>query len=332
MKSNYFEFDKLPGRTALVKGKEYLFFSGYAYLGLQYIDEFRALVKEGMEKYGWLFPSSRISNTRIALFEECEQLLSSITGCAETVLVSTGYTAGRIATGIFNHDIVNLHPSHPAIKRNNQPNEKGIYAVDSIDILTSAVTDANSIQKEDIKTLVIDDSHGVGLTGANGEGASGYIERRDGVDYIFTYSLSKAWSINAGAISCPKHSAQACRHAPAYTGATAPSPALLYAFIKGQGIYARQREKLKENIRYFEPAAGSIKGILHSPQLPIFVLPSTIDENKLAAQGIIISSFAYPDPNGPKIQRVVLNALHTKDDIDRLAACLQLSVQNPAEA
>lgn len=319
----HFIFDRLPGRTARIQGKEYLFFSGYAYLGLQYIDEFKALVKEGMDKYGWLFPSSRISNTRIALFEECEHLLSSITGCEDTVLVSTGYTAGRLATGLFKDDIANLRPSHPAIKHNNPPNGKGIYAVDAVDILSSSVTDINAINNiADLTKLVIDDSHGVGLTGDHGKGAGSYTTHKPGVDYIFTYSLSKAWGINAGAVSCPKSYADEYRHIPDYTGATAPSPALLYAFCKGQHIYAQQRERLKENIAYFEKAIAGFSGVLHDKQLPIFVLPSVTDENALADEGIIISSFAYPDPSGPKIQRVVLNALHTKEDLDRLAALL----------
>ncbi len=323
---SHFIFDDLPGRTAQVQGKEYLFFSGYGYLGLQFVDEFKAMVTEGINKYGWLYPSSRISNTRIALFEECEHLLSSITGCEETVLVSTGYTAGRLATEIFKEDIINLNPSHPAIKRDNPSISKGIYAVDSINILTSAITDIAAInQLNDLATLVIDDSHGAGLTGINGAGASSYTERKDGVDYIFTYSLSKAWGINAGAVSCSKKPAEKYRHLPAYTGATAPSPGLVYAFIKGQDIYAIQREKLKNNIQYFQSAVAGIKGIRHDDGLPMFVLP-TVDESLLVKQNIIISSFAYPNPTAPKIQRVVINALHTKQDLDYLASSLKAAL------
>lgn len=317
-------FDALPGRTAHIKGKEYLFFSGYGYLGLPFVDEFKALVKEGLDKYGWLFPSSRISNTRIALFEECEHLLSSITGCEETVLVSTGYIAGRLATSLFEDCIVNLKPSHPAIKRANTANNKVVFAVDAVDILTSTITDVNIISRQPgLTTLLIDDSHGVGLTGANGAGASSYTAKKPGVDYIFTYSLSKAWGINAGAISCAKHIAARYRSKPAYTGATAPSPALVFAFTKGQHIYAIQRERLQHNIAYFKQLTANIPGINNDEALPIFILPSSIDENSLLEKGIIISSFAYPDPAGPKIQRVVLNALHTNEDLEKLADILR---------
>ena len=39
-------------------------------------------------------------------------------------------------------------------------------------------------------------------------------------------------------------------------------------------------------------------------------------------KGVIISSFSYPDPAGKKYNRIVLNALHTKDDMDYLFACI----------
>ena len=49
--------------------------------------------------------------------------------------------------------------------------------------------------------------------------------------------------------------------------------------------------------------------------LPVFVLPEKLDEDYFSKRGIIISSFAYPDPTGKKINRAVLNALHTNADL-----------------
>ena len=42
---------QLPGRTAIINNEEYLFFSGYSYLGLGLNKEFTSLVKEGIDKY-----------------------------------------------------------------------------------------------------------------------------------------------------------------------------------------------------------------------------------------------------------------------------------------
>jgi len=321
-------FNEKPGRTAIVNDEEYLFFSGYSYLGMQHVPEFVALVKEGINKYGWLFPSSRISNTRLKLYEECEALLSTITGAEETVLVSSGFTAGRIAIEKFKNEIVNLDPSHPAItaNRTNVPNNKKIFAVDSVDPLHATITDFSFIGKDETsKTIIIDDSHGIGLIGKNGEGVSSLLPQYQNANYVLTYSLSKSLNIPAGAISCTKSFADKIRTMPQYTASTAPSPALLYAFIKGQHLYAAQREQLKKNINYFQSLINQLKQICFHSQLPIFVLPAT-DEEKLLQKKIIISSFAYPDPAGEKLYRIVLNALHTKADLEKLAEALHGSL------
>lgn len=322
---NMLTFNEKPGRTVFVNNEEYLFFSGYSYLGMQCVPEFIALVKEGIDKYGWLFPSSRISNTQLKLYEACEALLSSITGSEETVLVSSGFTAGRMAIEKFAGEIINLQPSHPAITASNQANQstnKKIFAVDSVDPLHATITDFSFVEKNnDSKTIIVDDSHGIGLIGKNGEGISAFLKKNVNTNYILTYSLSKSFNILAGAISCAKAFAKELRQMPQYTASTAPSPALLYAFLNGQQLYAKQREQLKNNITYFHSLIVELKQIRFHPALPVFILPP-IDEEELLKKKIIISSFAYPDPAGEKLQRIVLNPLHTKNDLEKLAETL----------
>ena len=319
-----FTFNEKPGRTAIVNGEEYLFFSGYSYLGMQHVPEFVALANEGINKYGWMFPSSRISNTRLKLYEECEALLSLITGFEETVLVSSGFTSGRMVIEKFKNEIINLNPSHPAITPNqtNSSGNKKIFAVDSVDPLHAAITDFSFVEKDEIsKTIIIDDSHGMGLIGKNGEGISSFLSQHRNANYVLTYSLSKSLNILAGAISCTKTFGSELRTMPQYTASAAPSPALLHAFLKGQHLYATQREQLKNNIACFQSLINQLKQIHYHPSLPIFILPA-IDEEKLLKKKIIISSFAYPDPTGKKLYRIVLNALHTKEDLEKLAEAL----------
>jgi 8-amino-7-oxononanoate synthase len=319
--------DGLPGRTARVQGREYLFFSGYAYLGVQHVPAFKALVKEGIDKYGWLHPSSRISNTQIDLFAACEEKLSAITGCESTVLVSNGYTAGRMAVEQWPAGITNLQPSHPAIRTPNPPQPTGVYAVDAVDVLASNVTNINQISNiPGLSALIIDDSHGMGLTGTDGRGAGSYTNKQAGTSYMFTYSLSKALGINAGAISCTRQQAAALRAMPVYTASTPPSPALLYAFLKGQDIYQQQLALLKQNIQYLRQLLSGLPGISNHPDLPVFVLPANTDEALLFNRNIIISSFAYPDPQGQRIRRIVVNALHTNNDLEYLAGCVREGV------
>jgi 7-keto-8-aminopelargonate synthetase-like enzyme len=168
---------------------------------------------------------------------------------------------------------------------------------------------------------LIDDSHGIGITGSNGEGVSSRMPA--GHTLILSYSLSKAFNLVGGAVSCNTEMAERLRRFPEYTAATALSPAFVHAFIKGQSLYAQQRKKLQHNIAVFRELIRTIPEIRSVPELPIFVLPATTNGQRLYEQGMLISSFAYPDPHGPKMQRVVLNALHTEEDLYRLSIALQ---------
>lgn len=311
-----------PGRTAIADGKECLFFSGYSYLGMSHVPEFNALVKEGIDKYGLLFPSSRISNTRLSLFEEAEVLLSSLTGSEETVLVSSGFTAGQMSVQVNHQHVHHLPNAHPAIQSPVQNNEsKIIISTDAVNVLNATITDFSFLDESPADICIVDDSHGFGLLGERGEGIASSLPKLD-VEYILTYSLSKACNMIGGAVSCTKQTAGKLRMLAAYTAGTAASPAFLYAFIKGQALYSVQRDKLRMNTVLFSSLVKNMPGIKYHPELPVFILPASIDEEKLFDDNIVISSFAYPDPNGKKIQRIVLNALHTREDIERLADCL----------
>jgi 7-keto-8-aminopelargonate synthetase-like enzyme len=318
---NNYSTDISPGRTFNTKEKEYLFFSGYGYLGVQHIPEFSALVKEGIDKYGWLFPSSRISNTQLSLYKECEALLSSITGMEETVLTSSGFNAGRLATGLFKDEVMNVQFAHPAIFAANKT-DKNVYALNSVNPLTASINNIEFETDHHNKIVIIDDSHGFGLIGKNGEGIVSKLPSSSSTKYIIAYALSKACSINAGAVSCNKTVANELRKLPIYAAATAPSPALLYAFIKGQHIYAEQRKKLCDNMQYFQACISTLKDVYYHKEIPIFILPPYINEAMFEQNNIIISSFAYPDIDGEKTHRIVLNALHTKNDLDQLAETL----------
>lgn len=330
--------DDQPGRTASISGREHLFFSGYNYLGVSRDPEFRELIREGTSRFGWMFPSSRISNTRLGIYEECEALLSSITGSEETVLTSSGFTAGQMA--INGQPVINSPASHPAILRSrsghgtfgnwagwlvsgiNAGELSGPVASDSVNPLSATVNDfgfLNGIRAE--LRLILDDSHGIGLIG-RGKGISALVPRGGHLQYTFTYSLSKAFGIAGGAVSCSAPEAARLRGLPAYTAVTPQSPAQLFAFTRGQSVYARQLKRLRNTIAAFSADVRDLPGITGHPDLPVFVLDERYREEDLLKQGIIISSFAYPDPNGKKLNRIVLNALHTDSDLGRLSDVL----------
>ena len=341
--------DTIPGRKCVIDGKEFLFFSGYSYLGMNHVKKFTDLVKEGIDKYGILFPSSRISNTRLGLYEKFEKQLSKLTGMEDTVSFSSGFLAGKTISSILSsYKKIFVAPvTHPAI--NNKPNEKTgtttfndwkneipflinssdktefVLLADSVDILKAQVHNfsfVKNIHPSKKIIFLIDDSHGIGILGKNGEGIISQLPKRDNIEYIICYSISKAFNIEGGAVSCSKARAEKLRQHPNYTGSTAVNPSLVYAFLQSKKLYSSQRNKLLKNISYLKKHMPAFIS-KHDHDLPMFVCENEDAEELLHEKGIIISSFGYPDPSSKKINRVVINALHTKKDIKKLCSALQ---------
>lgn len=108
-----------PGRTVHYSGKEYLFFSGYSYLGMGHVPEFADLLQQGTSRWGMLHPSSRLSNTRLTILDDLEELVAQITGFEQAVSFSSGFLAGRaVADVLANHyDHIYMAPhTHPAVQ------------------------------------------------------------------------------------------------------------------------------------------------------------------------------------------------------------------------
>ena len=342
-----FLLDDSPGRKCKADGKEFLFFSGYAYLGMNHVKEFTDLVKEGIDKYGILFPSSRISNTRLRLFEKFEHRLSALTGMEDSVSFSSGFLAGKTISNILSSykNILVAPGTHPAIEIDNAKTRMSstnfnewknevpyfinasdenevVIVSDSVDVLKAQVHNFSFVKNIDSSKkliLLIDDSHGIGILGKNGEGIMAQLPKKDNVECIISYSLSKAFNIEGGAVSCSKKWAEKLRQHPNYTGSTAINPALVHAFLKSEKLYALQRKKLIKNINYLKKHLPHSL-IKHDFDLPVFICERDDADELFYQDKMIISSFGYPDPSSKKINRIVLNALHTKKDIQKLCS------------
>jgi len=343
------ELETTPGRTCIINNEEFLFFSGYSYLGMNHVKEFMDLVKDGIDKYGLLFPSSRISNTRLKLYKEFENDLSKLTGTQDTVCFSSGFLAGQtIASVLSFFKIIYVAPgTHPAIKPkttgeeatgsfndwtltitdliNSSAENEFVIACDSVNILTSEIHDLSFIKNINLSKKVIvliDDSHGIGIIGKNGEGIVSQLPYANNIEYIISYSLSKAFNIHGGAISCSKYWGEKLRQHSAYTASTPINPSLAYAYLHGRSLYLLQREKLFKNISHLRSKSCHSMILKNNFDLPVFICGKKNAEEYFYNNGIIISSFGYPSPSSDKINRVVVSALHTQNDINKLCSLL----------
>jgi 7-keto-8-aminopelargonate synthetase-like enzyme len=319
-----------------------LFFSGYAYLGLNHHPAFVESLKSGIDLYGAVYPSSRISNTPLELYQHTEIYLSDLTQTKESVLFQSGFIAGKAALEtIMPGSRIYCSPfCHPAIRLGqtskgsfDQWAESVLQEINSTDgtVAPVIISDAvNPITAEIYNfaflshisrpvLCIIDDSHGIGLLGSNGEGISARLPRNKWVEYLISYSLSKAMNIQAGAVSCSStERANALRNTSWYAATTPPAPSMLFALLDTKAIYREQLLTLKDNIQFLQQLIADKAGISYHPELPVLILPETLDEDYFAAKKIIVSSFAYPNPQGRKINRAVITALHTKEDLMKL--------------
>jgi 7-keto-8-aminopelargonate synthetase-like enzyme len=334
-----------PGRTIVVDGREYLFFSGYSYLGMSHVPAFIELLKEGLDRYGALYPSSRVSNTPLSLYGHLEHYLTQLTGRGATVTFSSGFlactAAGRLVAGLG--EVLVAPETHPATGMTgntlgatsyddwcnkvlayttNAAATDFVLVMDSVAPLEGAVRDFVFLQelpRHKRFTVLIDDSHGIGWMGAHGEGISGALMHLPHVDYVLAYSLSKALHVQGGAVGCSRAMAERLQRSPLYTGSTPMAPAYAHALLSGGPLYEVQRARLAHHwnflIRCKPPG-------LVSTAIPVFLCPGEGIAARLEKKGILISSFAYPDPSGEVINRVVMSALHQEADIVRLCDAL----------
>ena len=341
-----FLFNQQPGRTVIIEGEEYLFFSGYSYLGMSYVPGFIQVVKEGIDKYGVVFPSSRISNTRLPLYKIFEESFSSFMGMEETISFSSGYLAGQTIAAILSaHPHLFISPeAHPAVttKRNeinlpvaewkqqlidftitHKPTEVAIIT-DSINTAKGCINDFSFLIQipSSVKIIcLVDDSHGIGLLGDKGEGIISQLPKQQNIEYIISCSLSKAFHLEGGAVCCSSYWANKIRQQHFYTGSTAMMPAFMHTFLNAGNLYAVQRIKLFKNINSLSQKINGLQYVNHYG-LPIFVLHSSLTGEVFKPVKIIISSFGYPDPDYDKNNRVVLSSLHTEEDITILAGTI----------
>ena len=334
--------DKSPGRTCVENGKEYLFFSGYSYLGMNGVAAFISNIKEGIDKYGLLFPSSRNSNTKLGLYRKMEDALSNLISSEDSVIFSSGYLAGQTIAYILGQrqNIFIAPGTHPSIIPstqkaqeesftnwinqivpflNNSLVKECILIADSVNIFEGRINNFSFVK--DLRTnlqitFLIDDSHGIGILGENGGGILSTLPKQPNIEYIISYSLSKAFHIQGGAVSASISWCNRLREHPHYSASTSISPALAHGFLKSPELYRLQRLQLEENITEFINFTDHPK---NKHPIPIFPCSKEDAADILLQHGMVGSSFSYPIPGSVLVNRVILNSLHTKVDIHRLA-------------
>lgn len=343
MKCTY-SLSALPGRTAMIDGEEWLYFSGTSYLGIVQDPDFKQLVNQGIDLFGVHYGGSRLAFPQLAIYKEAEQQLADLASTEAALTVTSGTLAGRLVLKYFNdNQYIKCHApgAHPAIQESSMAfydswldeifniNTEGrtlVILTNHVDPIFVTKTDfswVNQISSAQNIILVVDDSHGFGITGLNGGGIATELSLPENVTLLIVSSLGKAMGIPGGVILGPRDMLDEIWELPLFGGASPVSPAYLYAFIHAQSIYKEKRSLLQENIAFFNQERPSSLPFQSFNHFPTFYTRKNELANHLQQERILVSSFRYPTPKDDLVTRIVLNSLHTRADIEQLVQCLK---------
>lgn len=332
MKANQF-----PDRIIEIENKEYLYFGGTAYLGLPTHPEFQKLLIKNILQWGTAYGSSRSANIQLTAYENGERFIANFIKAEAALTLSSGMLAGKLVietltpeTDCFFH----FPDTHTAIKAQNslpffigeKINPRLLDSeIEKITVLTDSVPSfhvqpidlsiLNLIPNNKEITLVIDESHSLGILGTNGCGIFSTINLPNIKRKIMVSSLGKAFGLTGGVIASDSEFINLLATHDTYVSSAGMNAAFVQTMAEGETIYLQQHLKLKDNLNYINTHLIKNKAVLFDPEYPL-IYPEIEGINEvLAANKIIVTNFKYA--TGTKdLNRIVITANHKKEDLD----------------
>jgi glycine C-acetyltransferase/8-amino-7-oxononanoate synthase len=178
--------------------------------------------------------------------------------------------------------------------------------------------------------LMVDEAHGTGIFGANGEGLCAQLGVSSRVE-IQMGTLGKALGVSGGYVACSATVKQyLVQHARSFIFTTATPPCLAAALmasleIVGGGEGVQLRKKLWSNIGLLHSlTAGRTNSA--SPIVPVIVgdeQASLLASEKLRSAGCYVPAVRYPTvARGEARLRITVSARHERQQLEQLAKCL----------
>jgi 8-amino-7-oxononanoate synthase len=334
------QVSEIPNRVFYKDGEEFLYFGGTNYLGITTLPEFQTLLLISFQKWGTSYGSSRSANIQLDVYKTAEDLLANQIGTEAAVTVSSGMLAGKLALEQLQHttDLVfhfpNTHPAllHPfslPLIQNGKLNpflldptvsRIGIVAdaIPSLEVTPIDLSILQDIPSSKIITLLLDESHSIGILGDKGQGVlSQYELPRNVSQKIIIASLGKAMGLSGGVIAGDSLFIDEIKKQQNFIGASGMNPAFLETFVNAQNIYHLQRQQLKDNLNYVAKKLIPNNAFTFTETYPAIYFDQEEILQLLFENNIIPTSFPYPTASG-KLSRIVISAHHTKEDLDKM--------------
>lgn len=333
------------GRKVTYYDKEYLYFGGTAYLGIPQSDDFLKLYLEGLKKYGLNNGTSRGNNVQLGIYDEAEVCAANRFGSEAALITSSGYLSAQLVVKqVSGFGEVRYAPdTHPALWHNERPKidqsfddwvldifkeinessqENWVLITNSMNNLYPERYDFSFLEQLNKQVIiVVDDSHGIGVNN-NGFGIFSDLPKSENVEIVVVASMAKALGLDAGLVLSSSKTITQLKQTNEFLGASPSAAAGLHAFIHGAGIYINNLTKLKNNMRLLAAALAGNENWNFITDFPVYLAKNTELSKILKQDGILISSFPYPDKDGPILNRIVLSSWHSTSDIEALIEAL----------
>lgn len=339
---------QVPNRVFYKDGEEFLYFGGTNYLGVTTLPEFQNVLLAGFQKWGTSYGSSRLANIQLEIYKTAEDLLAEQMGTEAAVTVSSGMLAGKLALEQLQHtsDLVfhfpNVHPAllHPFSLPLLQNGKLNSFLLDPTVSRVGIVADAipslqvspldleilNDIPENIEITLLLDESHSIGILGDQGQGVLNQYELPNVHRKISIASLGKALGLTGGVIAGDAEFINDVKKLQNFVGASGMNPAFLETFVTAQPLYISQRQQLKDNLNYVAQYLMPSSELTFHEEYPAIYFDHEELLQMLLENNIIPTSFPYPTASG-KLSRIVISAHHTKADLDKMLQQLNLFTQ-----
>lgn len=336
--------DSFPDREITIHNKQYLYFGGTSYLGMSTNPKFQKTIAQSINKWGTFYGSSRNSNIKLSIYNKAEKLFAEQIGAEDAVTVSSGALAGQLVIDCLTQTIKAFYhypKTHPAILNNKSlplfidgklhPNllnhtvEDIVITADtvlSLEVTPTTFEFLNEISSQKRITLLVDESHSFGIVAKQGEGVFNTITNPNLQRKIMVSSLGKAIGLSGGIIAADKSFIDNIKKESIFISSSGMNPAYLEAYFLSQDLFKLQREKLKTNLEYLFKDLTLDSKFKYNTNYPVIYSNDETIYNYLFKKSIVITNFKYPTYNCA-MNRIVITANHTHNDLDKLISCLK---------
>lgn len=334
---------QFPDRIIEVGQEKYLYFGGTAYLGLAANTDFQQLLIKNIQIWGAAYGSSRNANIQIEVYDAGEQFLAKFIHAEATATVSSGMLAAKLVieelmpnTDVFfhfpnTHKALEVKNSLPFLIENELNPRLLDDKIERITILTDGVTIfetkpvdltiLNTISINKKITFIVDESHSLGILGADGCGLFSTINANNIARKISIASLGKALAVTGGVIASDNKFIDKIKNNPSFVSSAGMSPALCQTMADTAAIYKSQHAQLKSNLKFIESHLIKSSAFAFNPDYPI-IYPNIVEINALLLKNkIIITNFKYTN-GGQDLNRIVITANHIEEDLIKLTTVL----------